>query len=293
MTEPIMISVLMTAYNRERFIGEAIESVLASSYPHFELIIVDDASEDKTVSIAQSYAAIDKRIRLFVNEQNLGDYRNRNKAASYAQGIYLKYLDSDDVIMPWGLELMIYGMMRFPESSIGFSSNHPQNIIYPKLLSPLESYRAYYYKNSILSVGPSAAIIKKSTFDQMNGFNGEKFIGDIELWLRIAQKSPVVCLPPGLIYWRKHEDQEIKKERHYHQIQLRRFLLDHDFLQAEESPIASAESDDILQNLRNIKTRNALLNFFSGNFNTAIVQFRLFNLGFTDVLNACKKNKVL
>ena len=81
-----LVSVLMTAYNREKYIAEAIESVLASTYTFFELIIVDDCSTDNTVLIAKSYQERDPRIKLFVNKQNLGDYPNRNVAASFASG---------------------------------------------------------------------------------------------------------------------------------------------------------------------------------------------------------------
>src|ERR1700748_2916719 len=93
-----LVSVLMTAYNREKYIEEAIESVLASSYTNLELIIVDDCSKDNTVEIARSYEARDPRVKVFINEKNLGDYPNRNRAASLAKGEYIKYVDSDDVM---------------------------------------------------------------------------------------------------------------------------------------------------------------------------------------------------
>ena len=78
---------------------EAIESVLASSYSNFELIIVDDGSSDSTVSIARKYEVEDNRVKLYVNKKNLGDYPNRNYAATLAKGHYLKYLDSDDYFL--------------------------------------------------------------------------------------------------------------------------------------------------------------------------------------------------
>src|SRR5688572_29970543 len=93
-----LVSVLMTAYNREKYIRDAIQSVLNSGYNNFELIIADDGSTDNTASIAREYAAQDTRIQFVENEQNLGDYANRNKVASMARGKYLKYVDSDDTI---------------------------------------------------------------------------------------------------------------------------------------------------------------------------------------------------
>jgi glycosyltransferase involved in cell wall biosynthesis len=79
-----IVSVLMTSFNREKYIAEAIESVLASTYKDFELIIVDDVSTDATVAIAEKYAKQDGRIKVYKNQNNLGDYKNRNRAASYA-----------------------------------------------------------------------------------------------------------------------------------------------------------------------------------------------------------------
>src|ERR1700689_462412 len=117
-----LVSILMTAFNREKYIAEAIESILQSTYKNFELIIVDDCSKDKTVEIAKSYAQKDSRIKVYVNEKNLGDYPNRNKAASYANGKYLKYVDSDDIIYPHCLDVMVGCMEKFSEAAFGLSS---------------------------------------------------------------------------------------------------------------------------------------------------------------------------
>ena len=77
-----LVSVLLTSYNREAFIAESIESVLAQTLTDFELIVSDDQSRDGTVAIANDYARRDRRIRVFVNEKNLGDYGNRRQVAS-------------------------------------------------------------------------------------------------------------------------------------------------------------------------------------------------------------------
>ena len=83
------ISVLMTTYNREKYVGEAIESVLNSTFKNFELVIVDDRSKDQTVEIVRNWQAKDDRVKRYINEQNLGDYPNRNQAAAHATGKYL------------------------------------------------------------------------------------------------------------------------------------------------------------------------------------------------------------
>src|SRR5262249_14421824 len=98
-TTPI-VSVLMTAYNRASFIAPAIESVLAQTFADFELVIVDDCSTDDTPDIARRYARLDSRVRVLINERNLGDYGNRNHAAALGRGQFLKFHDSDDMMYP-------------------------------------------------------------------------------------------------------------------------------------------------------------------------------------------------
>ncbi|HVM87583.1 MAG TPA: glycosyltransferase family 2 protein [Puia sp.] len=207
-----LVSVLMTAYNREKYIGQAIESVLASSYTNFELIIVDDGSRDDTVKIASVYAEKDPRIRIYVNEKNLGDYPNRNKAASYANGKYLKYLDSDDLIYPHGLAVFVKSMEMFPGAAIGLSSQSVQeDNPYPVFFTSPDAYRTHFFKRGILDTGPTGVIIRTDIFRLMGGFSGKTMIGDFELWLKISALHPVVLIAPGLIFWRIHEGQQFFK----------------------------------------------------------------------------------
>ena len=108
------VSILTTVYNRDKYLAACINSVLASSYQDWELIIVDDVSTDTSLAISKSYEQKDARIKVYVNDKNLGDYPNRNKAASYAKGKYLKYLDADDLIYPRGLETVSYTHLTLP-----------------------------------------------------------------------------------------------------------------------------------------------------------------------------------
>jgi glycosyltransferase involved in cell wall biosynthesis len=135
------VSILTTVYNREKYLAACIESVLASSYQDWELIIVDDVSSDASVAIAQRYEKKDPRIKVYINEKNLGDYPNRNKAASYAKGKYLKYLDADDIIYPHGLEVMVHTMEQFPEAALGISQKVAEDIKpYPFVMQPQETF---------------------------------------------------------------------------------------------------------------------------------------------------------
>ena len=91
------VSIITPAYNAEKYIAETIESVLAQTYQHWEMLIVNDCSKDNTAAIVQSYAAKDKRIKLINLKQNSGAAVARNTAIQNAKGRYIAFLDSDDL----------------------------------------------------------------------------------------------------------------------------------------------------------------------------------------------------
>ncbi|HEY9362654.1 MAG TPA: glycosyltransferase family A protein [Chitinophagaceae bacterium] len=204
-----LVSVLMTAYNREKYIGEAIESVLASSYQNIELIITDDCSKDQTFEIATAYANIDKRVKPFLNQKNLGDYPNRNKAASHASGKYIKYLDSDDLIYPYSLEIMVYAMEKFPEAGLGLCAMQGNKPL-PILLTSREAYLEHFFGGSHFDRAPASSIICKKCFDKAGGFSGERMIGDMQLWFKLSRYNPIVKIQRDLTWNREHEGQESK-----------------------------------------------------------------------------------
>ncbi|MBS1778697.1 MAG: glycosyltransferase family 2 protein [Bacteroidetes bacterium] len=211
-----LVSVLMTSYCREKYIANAIESVLASTYVNFELIIVDDGSTDKTLEIAKDYAAKDKRVKVFINEKNLGDYPNRNKAASLANGKYLKYIDSDDYIYPHGLQVLVSMMEAYPEAGWGLCSliqdiRQP----FPLLLSPKEAYEYNYRGPGLFHKAPLSSIIRKDIFDQIGGFSEIRMVGDFDMWHKLAQKHPVLLMPDGIVWYREHNEQEINSRKKF------------------------------------------------------------------------------
>ncbi len=208
-----LVSVLMAAYNAENFIAEAIESVINSNYSNIELIIVDDRSTDRTLEISRKYELDDRRIKVYSNEINLGDYPNRNKAASYATGKYLKYLDNDDFLYEYSLNYMVAAMEQHPEAGLGIGVKITDDYKpYPILISSKETYQNEFLHKSFLGCGPSAAIIRKDCFEQLGGFSGKPFVGDHELWLRISRYFPVIKLQPSLLWYRTHPDQESNRE---------------------------------------------------------------------------------
>ena len=105
------VSIIMPAYNCERFITEAIHSVQAQTYTNWELIVVDDCSTDQTREIIEKFALEDRRIISLKNEKNSGAAASRNKAVEAASGRYMAFLDSDDLWIKDKLEKQI-GFMR-------------------------------------------------------------------------------------------------------------------------------------------------------------------------------------
>jgi glycosyltransferase involved in cell wall biosynthesis len=94
------ISVGLPVFNGEKYLKEAIESILAQTYVDFELIISDNASTDFTKNICQEYAEIDDRVRYYRNKKNIGAPRNYNRTFSLSRGEYFKWASHDDVLAP-------------------------------------------------------------------------------------------------------------------------------------------------------------------------------------------------
>ena len=113
-----LISVIMPCYNMEKYISEAILSVRQQTYPHWELIIVDDASTDGTEAVIESHCQQDDRIHFNKKSNHSGIADSRNLCLKMAQGQYLAFLDADDVWMPKKLETQLKFMT---EKKVGFS----------------------------------------------------------------------------------------------------------------------------------------------------------------------------
>jgi len=107
-----LISIITPNYNCGRFIAQTIESVLAQTYRHWEMLIVDDCSTDNSYQIALEYSQKDTRIKVFQNEKNSGAAVSRNKAIELSQGEYLAFLDSDDLWLPEKLERQLQFMQE-------------------------------------------------------------------------------------------------------------------------------------------------------------------------------------
>jgi glycosyltransferase involved in cell wall biosynthesis len=266
------VSILITSFNREKYISQAIESVLSSTFHDFELIIVDDCSNDKTLEIARRFEAEDSRVKVYLNEKNLGDYPNRNKAASYASGKYIKYVDADDYIYPNGLEIIINQMEKFPNAAVGLFSL-PQNIQkpFPILLSPREAYLYNFFGQGLFHKAPLSAIIRKDAFETVGGFKPDRMTSDFEMWHRMAQRFNFLLIQDHVVWYREHDAQEVnfksEFELTYNRIE-RAYILD------ANSPLNDLERNEIKKRRVSLHLKYSILSLFKFNFQSAILALK-------------------
>ena len=189
------ISVLMSCYNHDKFVGEAIESVLNQSFKDFELLIIDDNSTDKTFDIVNSFR--DPRIKVFRNEKNFGMVFNTNSLIKKSNGEYIAIINSDDSWLPEKLQKQL----DFLENNENYGAcftianmiNENNKIITNKKKNPFlmanksryEWLNYWFYKGNCVCY-PSS-LIRKSCFEKVGFFN-PAFICllDLDMWMRIC-----------------------------------------------------------------------------------------------------------
>lgn len=207
-TKVPVISVLMPAYNAEKYIAESIESILNQTFTDFEFIIIDDCSTDKTWEIIQEYADKDKRIITLKNEKNLGIAGNRNKLVSLAKGKYIVWQDADDISMPYRIEHQYDFMEKNPE--VGISGGYllffdeSRDLCVRKYASSDAILRKKIFRYSPVSQG--AAIIRKSIINNMVPFDVSlKQAEDLDLSFRIGRLSSFANIQEVVLKYRQHD----------------------------------------------------------------------------------------
>ena len=184
-----LISVIMPCYNMASYVSDSIKSVIAQTYPHWELLIVDDASMDETVNIIESFAQTDSRIKFAIKKQNSGISDTRNQCIQMAQGQFLAFLDADDIWHPEKLEKQLSFMLA---KNIGFTYSTYDWIdedgkIMNKFINTIGNldYKTYL-RNTI--IGCSTVMVNKA-------ITGDVFVPkfrtseDTATWLDILRKG--------------------------------------------------------------------------------------------------------
>jgi glycosyltransferase involved in cell wall biosynthesis len=201
------VSVVIPSYNSARFVGEAIESVLAQSYEGFELIVVDDGSTDNTRDVVARYT--DPRVR-YVYQENQERSAARNRGIREARGKYVAFLDADDLWLPKKLAEQVRLMESQPDVGLAYVGTyvveedgtpffeqrcrHRGNVV-----------RALLVEDNIVAGSASSAMVRRACFERAGFFDESLSVcEDWDVWLRIASHYPVDFVDRPLVKVRTH-----------------------------------------------------------------------------------------
>ncbi|MFV5684928.1 glycosyltransferase family 2 protein [Flavobacterium sp. GB2R13] len=205
--ETPLVSIITPSFNSEKFIAETIQSVQNQTYQNWEIIIVDDCSLDKTLSIVTKMALLDNRIQLFQSEKNSGTGIARNTALTKCKGRYISFLDADDLWKPQKLEKQIdflktnnlpftfsfYDCIDEEGKSLNRTVEAPRNL----------SYRQLFFCNY---VGNLTGIYDVNYFEKI-AISSIRKRQDWMLWLTILKKIKTAQpLPESLAFYRIREN---------------------------------------------------------------------------------------
>lgn len=226
--EPL-ISIITLTYNHENYIAECIESVLCQTYENWEMIILDDASTDKTPFIVEEYAKKDKRIKFIRNEKNNGPTNldvNYNTALKEAKGEWIGYLEGDDVFTKRSLEHRVKALNKLNPTELSNTVLVHGNCgriwmdsgILDLMYNPYKSYTEIMNNNPVGSalmiflqginfIPASTVLIKSESLKKIGGFKkdiqGALFV-DYQTWCYLALEGRFLFVDKILYFWRRH-----------------------------------------------------------------------------------------
>lgn len=188
-----LVSIIVIFYDGEKFITEAILSILAQTHGHWEILLVDDGSSDRSVEISQEFVRnYPGRIRYLEHErhQNLGMSASRNLGLANAKGEYIAFLDSDDIWLPEKLEKQIELFQQYPEASVvcgptklwyGWSGD-PRDAVLDSILEIVREYNRLYKPGDLLkqlllnrarTPATCSVLIRRSLLRKVGGFEDQ------------------------------------------------------------------------------------------------------------------------
>lgn len=204
--EPL-VSVCIPVYNAEPYILKTLKSVLESTWSNLEVVVVDNASEDRTLEVVQSVQ--DERVRCYRNDTNLGMVGNWNKCVHLCQGEYVKLVPADDIVYPRCVEKSVRILMKHPEVSLVITGTDLINdqdkitgkyVHWPKrgIFDGRKMSKMSVMFNSFFG-NPVCAMFRKKDFERVGDFDEElPYIPDIDLWMRLVRDSKVAMEPESL-----------------------------------------------------------------------------------------------
>ncbi len=206
MRNPDLVSVIIPCYNQAHFLGEAIESVFKQTYPHYEIIVVDDGSTDQTANVAAGFERV-----CCLSQKNRGLAAARNMGLEASKGSYIVFLDADDRLLPNALRDGIKSLNSHPECA--FVYGHVQLISAnglplptPRQVDPQgDHYLELLRHNYIWTAG--AVIYCRGVFDFVTDFNPLiNASADFDLNARIIRLFPICCSDSVALEYRRHDE---------------------------------------------------------------------------------------
>ena len=205
------ISVIMSVYNGETYLEEAIESVINQTFQNWELIVINDCSTDRTAEILESFALRDERIKVHTNEVNLKLPSSLNKAISLSCGKYIARMDADDICLPDRLEKQ-YKFME-ERKDVALSSCRFMTVKNGVYASGGAGGRCAFeaIKSMLLVANPilhPGVIAKADVMKNLNYDTTLTCTEDLELWTRMVMSNQKIeILPECLLIYRLHDKQ--------------------------------------------------------------------------------------
>jgi len=203
------ISVVMPVYNGQKFIKEAVESILEQTFNDFELIIVNDGSIDKTGEIIKFFSERDNRVRVFTNAKNIGCYQSRNIGLATAQGKFIAVMDSDDISVANRFELQLKFMEENPSVGVvgGNAKIIDENGQYKFTTNMPKADKLIRWQLCFSNpfIHPSV-LMRKEIVKQLNGYNTYMVAQDYDLIERMTDVTKLANLPEVLVLYRQHGD---------------------------------------------------------------------------------------
>ena len=200
MSEPL-VSCIVPAFNSGRYIGEALDSILAQTYSKIEIIVCDDGSTDDTRAIVARYG---DRVE-YLKQETLGPAATRNLGVAAAKGALLAFLDADDLWHSEKLERQIARFDAMPELDICVT--HVQMFWIPGLEREAEEYSENPRSEAIPGYATTTLVAKRTVFETIGNFRTDLWFSDATDWfIRAREKGVVVELMPDVLtYHRMHE----------------------------------------------------------------------------------------
>ena len=256
-----LISVVTAVYNGERYLAEAIESILRQSFTEFEFIIIYDGSVDSSPSILHSYAAKDARVRLVAHE-NRGLTPALNEGIALARGQFIARMDADDIALPERLQMQVAYLQTTPDCVIVGTKVMMMDADGCSL-GPLHVHATHAEIDRILLLGRGTTLVHPSVMfraDTVRAIGGyrEKFtsVQDLDLYLRLAEKGRLANLPNILLKWRQHPA-SINHTRYAEWWEMKRMALG----EAAERRNLNLDLDKLLAGDKGLATESAARDF--------------------------------